>query len=91
MHGIHENNALSNARGLEAAMERDRAFFHRHPFLPEYTREIMPGEFPALEAPVPPDCRLQGLVSVRRISPNVRKRTVLNAMIIRERNSRRRA
>jgi hypothetical protein len=81
---IHHTCARSNAPGLKAAHERDRAFFKRHPFLSEYAREIMPGEFPALEIPVPPGCKLQGLVSVRRISANVRKRTVLAAIVFRE-------
>ena len=69
-------------------MGRDRVFFARHPFLLEYTREIMPGEFPQLETPIPAGCQLQGLVNVKRISPNVRKRTVLGAMVVRTPNSR---
>jgi len=88
---IHDSSALSNAPGRDAAMKRDRRFFKHHPFLGEYAREIMPGEFSALEFPVPPGCELQGLVSVRRITPNVRKRTVLTAMVVRTHNCRRRA
>jgi hypothetical protein len=88
---VHENSAPSNAPGRDAAIKRDRAFFKRHPFLSEYAREIMPGEFSPLEFPVPPGCQLEGLVSVRRISPNVRTRTVLTAMVIRTHISRRRA
>ena len=81
---IHDCSAPSNARGLEAAMQRDRAFFRRHTFLLEYVRAIMPGEFSPLEFPVPPGCELEGLVKVRRISPNVRKRIVLAAIVVRE-------
>jgi hypothetical protein len=91
MLSIHGNTARSNARGIEAAMGRDRAFFARHPFLSEYTREIMPGEFPQLETPMPVGCQLQGLVNVRRISPNVRKRTVLGAVVVQTNIARRRS
>jgi hypothetical protein len=69
-------------------MNRDRAFFDRHGFLQEYVRPIMADEFSQLEFPVPLGCQLQGLVSVRRISSNVRKRTVLTAMVVRSPNSR---
>jgi hypothetical protein len=77
----HNDTAASNAWGLETAMKRDRAFFKRHPFLSEYTREIMPGEFLQSTIPVPRGCQLEGLVKVERISPNVRKRTVLAAIV----------
>ena len=72
--------AQNNAPGLEAAMKRDQGFFRRHPFLEEYVREIMPGKFPPSIFLLPPGYQLQGLVRVRRISPNVRIRTVLTAM-----------
>jgi hypothetical protein len=78
------DTARSVARGLEAAMKRDRAFFARHPFLSEYTREIIPGEFSPPIIPVPRGYQLQGFVKVRRMSANVRKRTVLTAIIIPE-------
>jgi hypothetical protein len=78
------DTAASNAWGLETAMKRDRAFFKRHPFLSEYTREIMPGEFPQSIIPAPLGCRLQGLVKVKRISRNVRKRTVLTVIVVPE-------
>jgi hypothetical protein len=78
------DTARSNAPGLEAAMKRDRAFFKRHPFLSAYTREIVRGEFPQSIFPVPPGCQLQGSVKVTRISANVRKRTILTAMVVRE-------
>jgi hypothetical protein len=83
MSNIHETFAVSNARGLEAVMKRDRAFFARHPFLSEYTREIMPGEFCPI-IPVPHGYQLQGFVKVRRISANVRKRIVLTAIVVPE-------
>jgi hypothetical protein len=83
------DNAWSVARGLEAAMRRDRAFFRRHPFLSEYTREIMPGEFSPSIIPVPQGYLLQGFVKVRRISANVRKRIVLAAIIVPEHEWRR--
>jgi hypothetical protein len=60
--------------GLDAAMERDRRFFARHPFLPEYTREIMPGEFPAWATP--PGCEAYGRVIVRQIAPGLRLRLI---------------
>jgi hypothetical protein len=72
MHNIGKNLPRSNARGLEAAMERDRRFFARHPFVSEYTREIMPGEFPSSE--MPPGCEAHGVVVVRQITPGVRFR-----------------
>jgi hypothetical protein len=56
--------------GLEAAMERDRRFFARHPFLSDYTREIMPGEFPPSE--MPPGFEAHGHVTVRQIAPGFR-------------------
>jgi hypothetical protein len=59
-------------RGLEAAMERDRRFFARHPFLSEYTREIMPGEFPPSE--MPRGFEAHGRVIVRQIAPGFRIR-----------------
>jgi hypothetical protein len=58
--------------GLEAAMERDRRFFERHPYLSEYSREIMPGEYPLSE--MPPDCEAHGRVTVRQIAPGFRVR-----------------
>jgi hypothetical protein len=75
----------SVARCLEAAMKRDRTFFARHPFLSEYTREIIPGEFSPSIIPVPQGYQLQGLVKVRRVSTNVRKRIVLTAIVVPER------
>lgn len=81
---IHENAARSNAPGLEGAMERDRAFFRRHPFLSAYTREIMRGEFPQSIFPVPPGYQLEGSIRVERISATMRKRVVLIAMIVAE-------
>jgi hypothetical protein len=84
VHNIHCSIARSNAPGLEAAMRRDRAFFKRHPFLSEYTREIMPGEFPPPIIPVTRGYKLQGFVKVRRISANVRKRSVLTAIVVPE-------
>jgi hypothetical protein len=78
MRNIGKNPALSNvcedAWGLETAMKRDRRFFARHPFLSEYTREIMPGEFPRSE--MPPGCEAHGRVIVRQIAPGVRVRTL---------------
>jgi hypothetical protein len=76
--------ARSVARGLEAAMKRDRAFFAQHPFLSAYTREIIPGEFSTPMIPVPRGYQLQGFVEVRRISATVRKRIVLIAMVVPE-------
>jgi hypothetical protein len=72
MEKIDENVAPSNASGLQAAMERDRLFFARHPHLLEYTREIMPGEYPPSE--MPPGCEAQGHVTVRQIGPGLRMR-----------------
>ena len=71
-----------NALRVDAAMKRDRAFFRQHPFLLEYTREIMPGEFSPSIVPVPTGCQFQGLVKVRRVSANVRKRIVLAAIVV---------
>jgi hypothetical protein len=61
---------------LEAAMERDRRFFVRHPFLSEYTREIMPGELPPSVVPkgIPASCEIRGSVTVRQIAPGLRVR-----------------
>jgi hypothetical protein len=58
---------------LEAAMERDRRFFARHPFLSEYTREIMPGELPPSVVPkgIPASCEIRGSVTVRQIAPGL--------------------
>jgi hypothetical protein len=67
------SNAGAHAAGLEGAMERDRRFFKRHPFLSEYTREIMPGEYPAWA--MPPSCDPFGTVTVRQIVPGVRVRS----------------
>jgi hypothetical protein len=78
------NAARSVAWGLEAAVKRDRVFFRRHPFLSEYVREIMPGEFSPSRIPLPPGYQLQGLVKVRRITENLRKRTVLAAIVVPE-------
>jgi hypothetical protein len=72
MHDITKNLSRSNAAGLEAATKRDRRFFKRHPFLSEYTREIMPGEYP--EWAMPPNCDAYGTVTVRQIAPGVRHR-----------------
>jgi hypothetical protein len=72
MRNIRENPSRSNAWGLDAAMKRDRRFFARHPFVSEYTREIMPGEFPPSE--MPPGCEAHGVVVVRQITPGVRFR-----------------
>jgi hypothetical protein len=72
MPNIRKNLAWSNTPGLQAAMERDRHFFARHPFLSEYTREIMPGEFPRTE--MPPGCEAQGTVIVRQFVPGFRVR-----------------
>jgi hypothetical protein len=72
MHDITKTLSRSNAAGLEAATERDRRFFKRHPFLSEYTREIMPGEYP--EWAMPPNCDAFGTVTVRQIVPGVRFR-----------------
>jgi hypothetical protein len=71
MPNIGKNPAWSNP-GLRAAMERDRRFFARQPFLSEYTREIMPGEFPRTE--MPPGCEAHGAVIVRQIVPGFRVR-----------------
>jgi hypothetical protein len=67
-----ESAPRGNAAGLEAAMKRDRRFFKRHPFLSEYTREIMPGEYP--EWAMPPASEPHGIVTVRQIVPGVRLR-----------------
>jgi|SRR5581483_10938573 len=77
-------SARSDARALEAAVARDKAFFARHPFLRTYRRELMPDEFPPSLIPVPQGCKLQELVEVRRIGANLRTRTVLMAIIARE-------
>jgi hypothetical protein len=74
MRNIAKNSPLSNVCGLEAAMERDRRFFKRHPFLAEYSREIMPGEFPPSE--MPPSCEAHGVVIVQQIAPGVRVRVL---------------
>jgi hypothetical protein len=74
MRNIRENPSRSNAWGLDAAMKRDRRFFARNPFISEYTREIMPGEFPPSE--MPPGCEAHGLVIVRQIAPGVRVRVL---------------
>jgi hypothetical protein len=37
--------------GLKAAIERDRRFFAPNSFHSEYTRKLMPGEFPPAEMP----------------------------------------
>jgi hypothetical protein len=79
-----DDTARSNTRGLEASVKRDRVFFRRHPFLSEYTREIMPGEFSPSIVPVPSGCEFQGLVKVRRITANLRTRTVLAAIVVPE-------
>jgi hypothetical protein len=79
-----DDTAQSDGRGLEAAMKRDRAFFAQHPFLSAYTREIIPGEFASSIIPVPRGYQLQGFVEVRRITANLRKRTVLAAIVVPE-------
>jgi hypothetical protein len=77
MHKISNNAAQSNASGLEAAVERDRRFFARHPFLSECTRSLMPAEFPRSMIPkeIPSSCEVCGVVTVRQIAPGVRLRT----------------
>jgi hypothetical protein len=72
--GKNSSDQDVNLAALEAAMKRDRLFFKRHPSLREYTREIMPGEFPRSE--MPPNCEAHGRVIVRQIAPRVRIRRI---------------
>ena len=74
MHRIDEKCDPSNTSGLQAAVERDRRFFARHPFLSQYTREVMPGEFPSSE--MPPGCEAHGRVIVGQIAPGLRVRLI---------------
>jgi hypothetical protein len=74
MPNTSKNSTWSNTPGLQAAMERDRRLFARHPFLSEYTREIMPGEFSRTE--MPPGFEAQGTVIVRQIVPGFRVRLI---------------
>jgi len=69
--------------GLEAAMERDRRFFERHPFLSKYTRSLMPGEYPRSMIPkeIAASCEVCGVVTVRQIAPGLRLRTFADVFI----------
>jgi hypothetical protein len=53
-------------------MDRDRRFFQRHPTITEYTRDIVPGEFPP--DLIPRGRELQGRVTVRQVAPGFRIR-----------------
>jgi hypothetical protein len=65
-------------------MERDRQFFARHPFLSEYTRELMPGEYPPSNIPreIPASCEVCGSVTVRQIAPGLRMREITDVFFV---------
>src|ERR1700729_3474937 len=65
----------ANLAGLEAAMERGRHFFVRHPWLTEFCHEPTPGEFYFFKTP--PEVEARGLVIVRQIAPGIRARHFL--------------
>jgi hypothetical protein len=72
------------ASGLEVAMELDRRFFAQHPFLSEYKRELIPGEYPPSNIPreIPASCEVRGSVTVRQIAPGLRMREITDVYFV---------